>query len=71
MAEQVRYWTETGVSGFLVYKYELRRRPGQCELCSKALVFGGGCAPKNFTAESRRKEVFAPHPDTWHSLALA
>ena len=61
-SEQVRYWTETGASGFLVYRYELRRRPGQGELCSKTLVFGGGCAPKNFTAESRKKEVWRPTP---------
>ena len=62
VSEQVRYWTETGASGFLVYRYELRRRPGQGQLCSKALVFGGGCAPKNFTAESRKKEVRRPTP---------
>lgn len=62
VSEQVRYWTETGASGFLVYRYELRRRAGQGELYSKALVFGGGCAPKNFTAESRKKEVCVPTP---------
>ncbi|CAL5218970.1 g724 [Coccomyxa viridis] len=53
----VKYYQKKGLSGFLVYKYVLKRRPDQGQLCSKALVFGGGCAPKNFTAESRRKEV--------------
>ena len=53
----MKYYQKKGLSGFLVYKYVLKRRPDQGQLCSKALVFGGGCAPKNFTAESRRKEV--------------
>ena len=56
-SEQARYWTERGASGFLVYRYELRRRAGQGELYSKALVFGGGSAPKNFTVESREEQV--------------
>lgn len=59
----MKYWTDGGKSGFFVYQYELRRRPGQGELYSKALVFGGGAAPKNFTAESRKKEVCAPQTD--------
>ena len=40
-----------------MYKFELKRRPNQGKLYSKALVFKGGAAPKNFTAESRKKEV--------------
>ena len=60
MSEQVKYYRKKGLSGFFVYKYVLKRRPDQGNLCSKALVFGGGCAPKNFTAESRRKEVRGP-----------
>ena len=54
---QVKYWTESGASGFRVYLYQMRRRPGQGELYSKALVFGGGSAPKQHDAASRRKEV--------------
>ncbi len=62
MSEQVKYYKKKGLSGFFVYKYMLKRRADQGELCSKALVFGGGCAPKNFTAESRRKEVCGATP---------
>ena len=54
---QVKYKKVPGNSGFFVYKYRLQRRPNQGELYSKALVFGGGAAPKDFTAESRKKEV--------------
>ena len=56
-ALQVKYWTESGASGFRVYLYQMRRRPGQGELASKALVFGGGSAPKQHDAASRRKEA--------------
>lgn len=56
-ALQVKYWTELGASGFRVYLYQMRRRPGQGELYSKALVFGGGSAPKQHDAASRRNEV--------------
>lgn len=54
---QVKYWTESGAAGFRVYLYQMRRRPGQGELYSKALVFGGGSAPKQHDAASRRKEA--------------
>ena len=54
---QVRYWTEKGAAGFLVYRYQMQRRPDQGELSSKALIFGGGCALKHHNAESREKEV--------------
>ena len=60
-ALQVKYWTESGASGFRVYLYQMRRRPGQGELYSKALVFGGGSAPKQHNAASRRKEARPPH----------
>ena len=61
IAAQVKYWQKPGNSGFFVYQYRLRRRPNQGELFSKALVFGGGAAPKDFTAESRKKEVYTTH----------
>lgn len=54
---QVKYWEETGNSGFKVYKFECIRRPDQGELYSRALVFGGGQAPKHFTAETRKTQV--------------
>ena len=40
--EQVKYKTAKGKSGFAVYKFELKRRPNQGKLYSKALVFKGG-----------------------------
>ena len=54
---QVKYWEETGNSGFKVCKFECIRRPDQGELYSRALVFGGGQAPKHFTAETRKTQV--------------
>jgi len=68
---QVKYWIEKGKSEFDVIRYEMRRRPGQGELCSKALVFGGGCAPKSFTAKSRQKEVRADGLKLPHSILLS
>ena len=68
---QVKYWIEKGKSEFDVIRYEMRRRPGQGELCSKALVFGGGCAPKSFTVESRQKEVRVNGLNLPHNILLS
>jgi [histone H3]-lysine9 N-trimethyltransferase EHMT len=45
----VEYWMEPGKEGFLVYRFRLVRRPGQGELLSQAVKFGGISAPKKLT----------------------
>lgn len=57
MLMQVKYWSEKGVEGFDVFKYLMIRRPGQAELLSKSLAFGGTSAPKNHSIESRGKQA--------------
>ncbi len=54
---QVKYWSEKGLEGFNVFKYLMIRRPGQAELLSKSLAFGGTSAPKNHSIESRGKQA--------------
>uniref|UniRef100_A0A7I4F1F0 Uncharacterized protein n=1 Tax=Physcomitrium patens TaxID=3218 RepID=A0A7I4F1F0_PHYPA len=41
------HWAEKGISGFTVFKYKLRRLPGQPVLTSKQVHFARGKAPDN------------------------
>ncbi|CAL8460742.1 g273 [Coccomyxa elongata] len=64
----VKYWSEKGVEGFNVFKYLMIRRPGQAELLSKSLAFGGTSAPKNHSIESRGKQVRVVSKDISNGL---
>ncbi|ESQ41352.1 hypothetical protein EUTSA_v10012985mg [Eutrema salsugineum] len=43
----IKYWAEKGVSGFTVYKYQLKRLEGQPELTTNQVNFVGGRIPKS------------------------
>ncbi|KAH0888184.1 hypothetical protein HID58_050613 [Brassica napus] len=43
----VKYWAEKGVSGFTVYKYQLKRKEGQPELTTNQVNFMYGRIPKS------------------------
>lgn len=47
---QTKFWKETGLKGFDVYKYHLQRRPKQGQLVTDRVVFGGVGAPKTHSA---------------------
>ncbi len=43
--------------GNRVFLFEMRRRPGQAELLSRTVVFGGASAPKEHTVASRAQQA--------------
>ena len=53
LLQQVKYWLEKGKQGFAVYQYLLRRRPGQGDLATSRVEFGGKSAPKGLSALTR------------------
>ena len=57
LRRQVKYWSEKGMEGYDVFKYLMIRRPGQADLLSKTLAFGGTSAPKNHSIDSRGKQA--------------
>ena len=49
---QIKYWQQRGKKDYNVYKYHLRRCPGQGALATQRVEFGGVGAPKTHSASA-------------------
>ena len=67
---QIKYEEGKNASGHRVYLYHMHRRPGQPELISKTVFFGGTSAPRGHTIEKRSKAVSETALSLAHSQRL-
>lgn len=67
----VEYWKQAGKEGHAVYQFRLVRRPGQGNLLSQAVRFGGISAPKQLTPLGRPGIVDLDIADGKEGLPIA